>query len=341
MQFKSFLHSNLLEGGWATTLNQDTKLTPSLVRRVVKLTEKFFDGANKYLKDEGFEPVEFMGPVGSVSYYDKDETEQPDKEYGDIDTLVSIPKDESKTDYKNVQTYYHKILEFADKCNYPFIVPVPESKTAGQFIIVKDGNDYVQVDMIFTYHHSKEWAKARYKPEHNVKGALFGNLLSAIAEMMHMSIQGYGVQTKMKDGVIVPFRTQKADVKTISVNPTTFMIDILKDVVGEDAIVGELLKKYSGFDTRNVKIENIALAAKGLAKSFELNNAYGKGKLKEFSSPEEFLSKVASVYRAKMEKAISSTKFDKVTSELAIDKANKVKKQFDEFSAKISKALTE
>ncbi len=339
--FKSFTHSHLLEGGWATTLNQDTKLTPSVVKKVVKLTEEFFKKLNVYLEEEGFEPVEFMGPVGSVSYYEKDDTDQPDKEYGDIDTLVSIPRDESITDYKNVQKYYHKILDFADSCNLPYIIPVPESKTAGQFIIVKDGNDVVQVDMIFTYHHSKEWAKFRYRPEHNVKGALFGNLLSALAEMFHMSIQGYGVQSKTKDGVIVPFRTQKANVKTVSVRPKEFMIDILEDEVGKNAKIDPLLKQFSGFKADNVKISDIAQSIKGLAKSLTLNDAFGKGRLSSIKDETEFLAKVGQIYREKMEKAIGSTKFDKVTSDLAIEKAKKVKQQFDEFSAKIVKILGE
>jgi hypothetical protein len=338
MTFKAFVHSQLLEGGWATTLNQDTKLTPAIVKKVVKLAEKFFVEANKYLVKQGLEEVEFMGPVGSVSYYEKDDTEQPDKEYGDIDTLVAIPRQEGTTEYKNTKNYYTAIIEFAEKCNLPFIIPVEESKTAGQFIMIKDGDAVVQVDMIFTFHHSKEWAKSRYKPEHNVKGALFGNLLSSLAEVLHFSIQGYGVQSKSKDGVQVPFRTQKADVHTVSVNPKEFIIDILKHVGGKDVKVDSDIKKYAGFSD-DVKVSNIAKSIKALANAFALNDLFGKGLLKDFATKEEFLDKIADIYVTKMKKAADATKFDKVTSDLAIEKAKKVKQQFIEFSSTIAKDL--
>lgn len=336
--FKTFLNEM---GGWATTVNQDTVLTPPLVKKIVRHTEKFFVEANKYLVKNGFEPVEFMGPVGSVSYYEKDLKSDPTKEYGDVDTLVSIPRDESLTTNKNIQTYYDLILEFVDKCGFSYIKPVPESKTAGKFIMVKDGDDYVQVDMVFTFHNVKEWAKARYTPEHNVKGALFGNLLSSMAELLHMSIQGYGVQQKIKDGVPVPFRTLKITPKTLSIRPKEFMIDIVYEVAGKDAKIHPLLRKFSGFNVDDVKISDIAQSIKGVAKSLTLNDAYGTGVLKDISDEGEFLSKVADIYRKKMISAAKSTKFDKVTSEIAIEKAKKVKQQFDEFSAKIVKVLTD
>lgn len=338
LTFKSFSHSQLLEGGWGTTLNQDTKLTPSLVRKVMKHTEDFFEKLQPYLTKKGLGKIEFHGPVGSVSYWEKDEKEQADKEYGDIDTLATIPREEGTTEYKNVKNYYDAIVDFADECNLPYIVPVPESKTAGQFIMVKDGNDYVQVDIIFSFEHAKEWAKSRYKPEHNVKGALYGNLLSSLAEVLNYSIQGYGVQTKTKDGVPVPFRTQKADVHSVSVNPKEFIIDILKHVGGKDVKVGSDIKKYAGF-ADEPKVSHIAKSIKALAQSFEDNSLYGKGSLKDFSNREEFLSKVAGIYKAKMEKAANATKFDKVTSELAIEKAKKVKQQFIEFSSNIAQEL--
>jgi hypothetical protein len=206
---------------------------------------------------------------------------------------------------------------------------------------VKDGDDYVQVDMIFTFHYSKEWAKHRYTPEHNVKGALFGNLLSALAEMFHMSIQGYGVESKSKDGVPVPFRTLKVPVKTISVNPKEFMIDILHEVAGKEAKVHPTLRKFSGFNSENVLISDIAQSIRGLAKSLSLNNSFGKGLLKDVPDETEFLSKVAIIYKKKMVSALTSTKFDKVTSDVAVEKAKKVKQQFDEFSDKIVQILTD
>ena len=337
LTFKKYLQIN--EGGWGTTLNQNTRLTPALVKKTVKVAEEFFKDLNGYLTKENLEEVEFLGPVGSVSYYTKDEIDQPDKEYGDIDTLISIPRLDNMTEYKNVQTYYNKILDFVNSYDTNVVIPTPEAKTAGQFIMIKVGDDVVQVDLIFTFTQTKDWAKSRYKPEHNVKGALFGNLLSSLAETLHLSIQGYGVQAKFKDGMIVPFRTQKAQTKTLSVNPKEFMIDILKFVAGDDAKVHNDLKKYPGFKQDDIKIENIAHSIKGLAKSFTLNNSYAVGHLKSYANEDEFVNKIGVTYKQKMDKAIGSTKFDKASTEISVQKAKQIKKQFSEVSQKIIDVL--
>lgn len=330
---KQYLQIN--EGGWGTALNQNTRLTPALVKKTVKITEQFFKDLNAHFTKEKIEEVEFLGPVGSVSYYTKDEVDQPDKEYGDIDCLVSIPRLDNMTEYKNVQTYYRQILNFVDTYDKNIVIPTEESKSAGQFIMIKVGDDIVQVDLIFTFMQTKEWAKSRYKPEHNIKGALFGNLLSSLAETLHLSIQGYGVQAKFKDGIIVPFRTMKAQTKTLSVNPKEFMIDILKFVGGEDVEIHSTLKKYPGFNSDDVKIENIAHSIKGLAKSFALNGLYKNGHLKNYSDENDFLNKIADIYKQKMDKAINSSKFDKASTDISIQKAQQIKKQFNEVSEKI------
>lgn len=280
-----------------------------------------------------------MGPVGSVSYYTKDEIDQPDKEYGDIDTLVSIPRLDNMSENKNVQTYYNKILDFVNSYNKNVIIPAPESKSAGQFIIVKVDDDVVQVDLIFTFTQTKDWAKSRYKPEYNIKGALFGNLLSSLAESLQLSIQGYGVQAKFKDDIIVPFRTMKAQTKTLSINPKEFMIDILKFVAGKNAKIHNDLKKYPGFNQDDIKIENIAHSIKGLAKSFTLNNSYNNGYLKNYSDENYFLDKIADIYKQKMDKAISSSKFNKASTDISIQKAKQTKNQFNEVSKKIINVL--
>ena len=136
----------------------------------------------------------------------------------------------------------------------------------------------------------------------------------------------------------VPFRTQKADVHTVSVNPKEFIIDILKHVGGKDVKVDSDIKKYAGFSD-DVKVSNIAKSIKALANSFARNDLFGKGLLKDFSTKEEFLDKIADIYVTKMKKAADATKFDKVTSDLAIEKAKKVKQQFIEFSSTIAKEL--
>jgi len=118
------------------------------------------------------------------------------------------------------------------------------------------------------------------------------------------------------------------------------MIDILRSICGKNAKISDDLKKFSGLNVENVKIEDVAKSIKGLAKSLEMNDAYGNGQLKKFKSPKEFLQTIADIYKQKMEKAIASTKFDKVTSEYGKEKAKKVKQQFDEVSKKVIDLLS-
>jgi hypothetical protein len=72
-----------------------------------------------------------------------------------------------------------------------------------------------------------------------------------------------------------------------------------------------MLKANPGVDTNQVKIQRMVNAVKGLANSFELNDMYGKGDLKSYSSANDFINRFKQIYTQKAEKDINSAKRDK------------------------------
>ena len=65
------------EGGWASSLTQDTKLTPAVVEECVKLYQKFVKEFNQFLKTKDLPEVEGGEPKGSAHYYQKDLKDSP------------------------------------------------------------------------------------------------------------------------------------------------------------------------------------------------------------------------------------------------------------------------
>jgi hypothetical protein len=166
-----------------------------------------------------------------------------------------------------------------------------------------------------------------------------GNLLSALGELFDFSIQGYGVQAKLIDGVIVPYNTRKVLPIIITKDPKRFMIDILKHFNnGKEVKVSKLLQNNSGFKD-NIKISMIADSIRGLARSITENGLWGKGQLAKFKNEDQFLKAVSKAYLDKMATAIASSKFDKAATLEVKEKAVHIKDMFDTKSKEIAKLL--
>lgn len=307
----------LFEGGWDTTLTQGTVLKPATVGLALKVIDQFVVDFNRYLKPKGLGPVQRGKPTGSSAYHEQDSAEDPDKIYGDIDLQMIAPPVEGKS-YGQYATFWNSLAdEFVKTGAVPY-VDTSESKP-GHPIIKIGNNDYVQID--FMWHEAKmaDWGATRVTPERGVKGLLSGNMYSVTGEIMDMSIQHAGVQLKVIDNQRVPFSKQK-DTKTITVttNPKTWIYDIFKyqaDQMGiTNPVVDTLLKSNPGTNIENVKIGSMANGIKGLARSFEANNMWGKGDLDKFSSTEEFLSQWWSRYEEKAMLDVTAKKRDKATT---------------------------
>lgn len=315
---------DLFEGGWDTTITQGTVIKPAVVTAVLKIIARFTIDFNKWLSTKGIGSVEMGKPTGSGAYYAKDQVENPDKIYGDVDLQMVAPAVEGLT-YGQYTSYWNKLAdEFVKETNPSYIHP-GESKP-GHPIVKIGENSYVQVDFMWHEPNMRQWGAARVTPEHGVKGLLFGNMFSGLGEILDMSIQHAGVQLKTQNGVHVPFSKQK-DVKvhTITTNPRTFIYDIFKYEANALGItepkIDPLLKQFPGNDIDNVKISTLASGIKGLAKSFELNNMYGRGDLAKFSSAQDFLSKFVDRYEEKAMADVNAKKREKATTPEAIARA--------------------
>lgn len=317
----------LSEGGWASNLTQDTKLTPEVVKECVVLYDKFVKDFNKFLKTKDLPEVEAGEPKGSAHYYEKDLKDNPEKEYGDVDMLFYVPRLEGTTDNKNRSIYQNAVKEFCEGRD--------DIQTEnGNFLIFKLANGkYAQIDLLIAYGENKEWAKGRMTPERGLKGAIGGFMYGALGEILNLSININGVQIKTKAGSPVKFGTVKdVELKTISRDISRFGIDICKfyysNITGKDPKnmrISQSLQKTPGVNPEDMKNSDIAKMVKGIGDTLELNNLFGKKSLSNIDSKTDFINKVAKVYYDKMMGGIESSKYEKATGEEGQRKAQEAK----------------
>jgi hypothetical protein len=306
------------EGGWANPVTQDTHITPQLVQMAVAKLQNFVQQLNQHLTHKNMPPVELGNPCGSTTYYKRDLVQNPTREYGDIDINLFIPRIDGMTNNANADLYKKEVMEF---CNES-----PTFQTSnGTNVIVQLGSDYVQVDLITSYSHNKEWTTA-LAPEYNVKGVLCNSIYSSLGEALQLSIGGaHGVQAKMQGGNLVPFRTVKdVELKTISNNPKTWALDTAKFFGCIQ--ISPLLKQHPGM-LDEVRVSDMINSIKGIAQTLELN---GKG------NASELMDNVKNIYLGKIQKAIESSKYDKAQSPAAIEKAAKTKELLASKSAEFA-----
>ena len=204
------------------------------------------------------------------------------------------------------------------KSTHPDYIHAGESKP-GHPIFQIGPDQYVQVDFMWHPPHLRAWGAARVTPERGVKGLLTGNMFSVLGELLDMSIQHAGVQLKTVNDVHVPFSKQKDTVvKTISTDPESFVYDIFmneyEQITGRDpgtAKLDPLLNRFRGNDPSDVKISKLVNAVKGLARSFELNDMYGKKDLAGFADTNDFLNQFVQRYEEKAMTDVNAKKRDK------------------------------
>jgi hypothetical protein len=293
----------VLEGGYASTLTQGTKITPAVVELVVETVfPKFVEQLNQFLKTKNLPPVQGGGPVGSAFYYKRDLVNNPEKEYGDIDIHFFIPRIPSTTDAANATSYADAVIEFSQ--TNPDI-----STDSGRNVVFKLDIGYVQVDLVMAYYENREWLGA-LTPEHNIKGVISSTIYSSVAEYLNLSISTHGVQAKMRDGNPVGFRQSKnTELVTVSKNPQTWAVDAVKFILKTKGIdnpeLSDDLTQFPGTDTNDIKIANIVNAVKGVGHTLELNGV---------DSYDNFISNIVRIYTDKIKSAIGGSKFEKDTT---------------------------
>ena len=305
---------SLGEGGWDTTVTQGTVINPAAVKKALTTVEKLIGGFNFFLSRKNIPDVRVGAPTGSSAYHDVD---PDDKIYGDIDLQLVVPEIEElqgKTTAQ-IQGYWYKLLdEFIKSSNLPYI---HNDSEPGHPIVSIGDDKWVQVDIMPHPKPLEKWGRYRVTPERGVKGLLNGNMFSVLGELLTMSIQHAGVQFKVRDNVKQPYSTTRKDYElvTVTTDIENFVMDIFKHEAELQKIknpqVDPLLQKYPGANINDIKIANLVNAVKGIARSFELNNMYGKGDLAKYADANDFINNFKSIYTEKAEKDINAVKRDK------------------------------
>jgi hypothetical protein len=320
----------IVEGGWDTTLTQGTVLKPRAVKLALDTVDRFVVAFNDYLKDKGVGPVRRGKPTGSSAYYEKDQAEDPDKVYGDIDLQMIAPAIEGKTQ-NQMSALMNKLADdFVKSGAFPDF-DTSESKPGHPIVKIGD-SDYVQVDFMWHEEGLARWGAARVTPERGVKGLLFGNMFSVLGELLDMSIQHAGVQLKTIDGQKVSFSKQKGvKLITVSIDPETFVLDLFRYLANyqgiDDPEIDPMLTQFPGNKIDDVKISHLVNAVKGFAKSADANDMFGQGDLANFSSSEDFLDAFKQRYTEKAERDISAAKRDKAETPEAQARAEEDRKK--------------
>jgi len=314
----------ILEGGWDTTVTQGTVIKPAVVKTALGVVQQFVTDFNRYLAAHNQGPVEMGRPTGSSAYHEKDQEQDPDKVYGDIDLQMIAPPVEGLT-YGQFTSHWNKLADEFVRTQTPHYVHNTESKP-GHPIFQIGANAYVQVDFMWHEERLRDWGATRVTPEHGVKGLLTGNMYSVFGELMDMSIQHAGVQLKMVDGERVPFSKQKdVEVVTVTTDPIKFMLDTFKYIAQHQGInkpqIHPLLKQFSGNDINDVRIEKLVNGVKGFALSAEANDMFGRGDLAKFSSAADYLNTFWNRYKEKAMIDVAGKKRDKAQTPDAIARA--------------------
>jgi len=318
----------LREGGWDSTVTQSTVINPAVVKSALAVAQKFTQDFSTWLNSKGLDPVEMGNPTGSSAYHTVDPEEHV---YGDIDLqMIAAPVEGTASQFAG---YYNKLVDQFIAEQRPQYIHYEGRPANGHIIVALGNNAYVQIDLIWTTPKLSNWARWRMTPERGVKGLIYGNMYSSLGEIMGLAIQHSGVQMKIKNDQPISYqRGRKEDrIETLSTNIERFAYDLLVELFkrinpGETKVrVSSTLKAHPGLKTEDVKIQDLALAIKGLAESFELNNMYGKHVLAPFANKEEFINKFLQHYIGKADEAANATKFDKATTPEAQARAQDTK----------------
>lgn len=334
---------HLFEGGWATEVTQSTKLTPRNVKRALALLPRLEKDFNAYLAKHHLPPVVISKPVGSTSYVERDLKANPDKEYGDIDVLMEIPRLEDQTEARTTTIYKNALNDFTQHAKVDYIYP---RDVKASNVIVKIGPDeHVQVDMVMTPQDVAHWAAARMTPEHGLKGAVTGFLYSALAEVLHLSISQSGVLAKRKAGQVVPFVDRSGDkVERLSTDFANFGRHIAEWVVKELNPTSRVklhpsLEEQPGLKADDVKLADMVKMVKGIVRTIELNDALGRGFLKKHETAVQLMNAIREVYREKLLSAAKDAKLDKAQTPEAKQRAADLRQLFITKAAEVSNAL--
>jgi hypothetical protein len=347
--FTDFLQINEM-GGWATTKTQGTKITPAVLQEAIGVLENIFDDFNQWAQAHGFDSLTVVGPGGSGVYFKKDLEENPEKAYGDVDILVMYPLDEPQGRQVEIDTlkkYNGLFLQWLAKTTRPDLdkeeTRAISEGTLKLVINLKDGP--VQVDIISTFNYSSDWAKARYTPIRGIKGFVVGFLYQAFGNALDVSVTDRGVVAKIKGGELVnPLLRKGVEERIVTRDFNRFLAQLAEFTDeftrGEKRAVqlDQYLQQHPGIDVTALSLEQICNGILGFARTLEQNGTFELPKSK-YKNSQEFLQAVVNIYKIKIDKHTSSSKYNKAETDLAHQQRAKVMSDAETAFEYVSKKL--
>ena len=337
-------------GGWATTKTQGTKITPAVLQEAIGVLKNIFDDFNQWAQAHGFDSLTVVGPGGSGVYFKKDLAENPDKAYGDVDILVMYPLTEPQGRQAEIDTlkkYNGLFLQWLAKTTRPDLDKEETSAisdgTLKLVINLKDGP--VQVDIISTFNYSSDWAKARYTPIRGIKGFVVGFLYQAFGNALDVSVTDRGVVAKIKGGDLVnPLLRKGVEERIVTRDFNRFLAQLAEFTDeftrGEKRAVqlDQYLQQHPGIDVTDLSLEQICNGILGFARTLEQNGTFELPKSK-YKNSQEFLQEVVDIYKIKIDKHTSSSKYNKAETDLAHQQRAKVMSDAETAFEYVSKKL--
>ena len=337
-------------GGWATTKTQGTKITPAVLQEAIQVLENIFADFNQWAQAHGLAPVKVVGPGGSGVYFKKDLEENPEKAYGDVDILVMYPLNEPqgrRAEIDTLKKYNGLFLQWLAKTTRPDLdkeeTGAISDGTLKLVINLKDGP--VQVDIISTFNYSSDWAKARYTPIRGIKGFVVGFLYQAFGNALDVSVTDRGVVAKIKGGELVNPLLRKGVEERIVTRDFNRFISQLAEFTdeftrGEKRAVqlDQYLQQHPGIDVTALSLEQICNGILGFARTLEQNGTFELPKSK-YKNSQEFLQEVVDIYKIKIDKHTSSSKYNKAETDLAHQQRAKVMSDAETAFEYVSKKL--
>ena len=327
----------LNEGGWSSMKTQGVKITPTVLKTADTYVKELFSAFESWMKKNypDTAPLKAIRPVGSGIYYEKDIEEDPNKVYGDIDYLIEYPvfadaPDPRKAETEAVRFYNRELFHFLKETNYKGI-DIQDSKGAdgaGVVLIAEVDKDvFIQVDFVVTHAQYLDWALDRFTPIHNIKGFVSGNLYSAMADTLMISMGDRGARAKLQDGALVPFKMRKnVEDIAISLNFKTLFTDIVKFFMSlRDGNIQPQFNSSDipGIDTRNLSLSSIANGISSLIDVLDRNGLLD-GKIISYTNAGQMKKAIADAYGAKMAELRNDKKFAKAEDPMALAARDKI-----------------
>lgn len=348
--FTDFLQINEM-GGWATTKTQGTKITPAVLQEAIQVLENIFADFNQWVQAHGLAPVKVVGPGGSGVYFKKDLEENPEKAYGDVDILVMYPLDEPqgrRVEIDTLKKYNGLFLQWSAQSTRPDLdTEETEAISEGNLKLVINLTDGpVQVDVIPTFTYSADWAKARYTPIRGIKGFVVGFLYQSFGNALGVSVTDRGVVAKIKAGELVsPAFRKDVEERIVTRDFNRFLVHLAEFTDeftrGEKRAVqlDQYLEQHPGIDVTDLSLEQICNGILGFARTLEQNGTFELPKSK-YRNSQEFLQEVVKIYKTKIDKHTSSSKYDKAQTDLAFQQRSKVMSDAETAFGYVSTKLT-